>query len=172
MMNPNMNNMMMLNQNNMNQNNEELILDLMNQNIQISNQLTMNNNMIKTMFENYNLGAFNQQKDLYNELYSIDFFPLKSGRRINVVFKDSTGIKITVIAPSDATMMELLEAFYIKFQIFAKYNDKKIEKLKNYFFIYRNLKISFDEKKTISEYGLNMNVEEIIFNLNNNVIGG
>ena len=132
----------------------------------------MNNNMIKTMFENYNLGSFNQQKDIFNELYSIDFFPLKSGRRINVLFKDSTGIRITVIAPSDATMSELLEAFYIKFQMFAKYNDKKIEKLKDYFFIYRGLIISFDEKKTISEYGLNMNVEEIIFNLNNNIIGG
>ena len=167
MMNLNMNNIMMFNQNNGNQNNKELILDLMNQNIQISNQLQMNNNMIKTMIEN-----FNQSKDIFNELYSIDFFPLKSGRKINVIFKDSSGIKITVITPTDATMQELLEAFYIKFQIYAKYYDKKIDKLKNYYFMYRNHKISFDEKKTISEYGLSLTVEDIFFNLNNSIIGG
>ena len=108
-----MNNIIMNNQDNSNQNNKEIILDLMDQNIQMANQLSINNNMIKTIFENSNLSDENITKYIYNELYNIDFFPLKSGEKINVIFKDSTGTSITVVAPMDATMRELLEVFYI-----------------------------------------------------------
>lgn len=166
------NNMMMNNQDNSNQNNKEIILDLMEQNIQMANQLSINNNMIKTIIKNSNLSDENITKYIYNELYNIDFFPLKSGEKINVIFKDSTGTSITVVAPMDATMRELLEVFYIKFQIYAKSLNKNIHKLKDYYFIYKSQLISFDELKTISEFGLVQQTEQIVFNLQNDLIGG
>ena len=65
----------MNNQDNLNQNNKEIILDLMEQNIQMANQLSINNNMIKTIIKNSNLSDENIIKYIYNELYNIDFFP-------------------------------------------------------------------------------------------------
>ena len=170
-MNNMMNNMMMPNLNDTDPNNNE-ILDLINQNIQMTDQIAMNNNLIKSKIENSNSGYNNINNDKLEELYGIDFFPLRKGSRINVIFKDSSGITINIVTPSDVTIIELLEAFYIKLQIYGKINNKIIEPLRNYFFIYRGQKISFNEKKTINEYGLTCNVEQIIFNSNNDIIGG
>ena len=169
----NLNNMMINNQNNMNPNDKELILDLINQNIQMANQITMNNHMIKTKIENSFLGNMNQTNDSLEKLMnSIDFFPLRSGNKINVVFEHSAGYKIHIIAPLDITIKELLEAFYIKFQIYAKIHNIIIDNLRNYYFICKSGKINFDEQKTISEYGLVCFKEQIIFYMGNEIIGG
>ena len=82
-MNPNINNMM-FNQNimnNMEQNKKDLILNLINQNIQLTNQIAINNNMIKEIIDNpnFNMENINKKNDFYNELYNIDFFPGKYG---------------------------------------------------------------------------------------------
>ena len=152
-------------------NNNE-ILDLINQNIQMTEQIAMNNNLIKTKIENPNSGYNNINNDKLEELFGIDFFPLRKDGRINVIFKDASGIALNIIAPSDITVIELLEAFYIKLQIYGKINNKIIEPLRDYSFIYEGQKISFDEKKTINEYGLTCNMEQIIFHSNNDMIGG
>ena len=169
----NMNNMMIHNQNNNNQNNNELILNLINQNIQFQNQIQANNNMIKSILENSNnnnLENINKTNNIYDEMYDIDFFPGKEGKKINVIFEKGY-TKINVITPSDATMKELLNAFYIKFQIYAKANNIKAKKLNDYYYLYGSSIISGLEK-TIFEYGLICNVEYIIFHDKNDLIGG
>ena len=169
----NMNNMMIHNQNNNNQNNNELILNLINQNIQFQNQIQANNNMIKSILENSNnnnLENINKTNTIYDEMYDIDFFPGKEGKKINVIFEKGY-TKINVITPSDATMKELLNAFYIKFQIYGKAKNIKVNKLNDYYNLYRGSTISGLEK-TIFECGLINNVEHIIFNDKNDLIGG
>ena len=174
-MNPNINNMM-LNQNIMNnlgQNKKDLILNLINQNIQLTNQIAINNNMIKEIIDNpnFNMENINQKTDFYNELYKIDFFPGKNGEKINVLFEEEN-TKINVVAPIGVTMKELIEIFYIKFQIDAIYKKKNIFKLNDYNFFYKGCKISTNEKKTLKEYGLDNRVEHIVFYLKNVLIGG
>ena len=162
----NMNNMMMLNQNNVNQNNKQIVLDLINQNIQMENQIMINNNKIKNIIENPNFNIENNQiNDLYNELYDIEFFPGEIGDKINVIFEEGNTkiIKINVVAPVNATMKQLLEVFYIKFQIYGKSYSKKIKKLNEYYFLFKNMEIPLDEKKTIYDYGLRNGMENITF---------
>ena len=168
----NLNNMMTNNQIKMNLNNKESILDLINQNIQMANQIAMNNQMIKAKIENSNLGDMNQSNDSLKELLKMDLFPLRTGNRINILFIHTTGWKINIIAPQDITIKELLEAFYIKFQIYAKIHNIIIDNLRDYSFIYKGSKIYFDEKKTIYKYGLISNMEQIVFFSSNNIIGG
>ena len=162
----NMNNMMMLNQNNVNQNNKQIVLDLINQNIQMENQIMINNNKIKNIIENPNFNIENNQiNDLYNNLYDIEFFPGEIGDKINVIFEEGNTkiIKINVVAPVNATMKQLLEVFYIKLQIYGKSYSKKIKKLNEYYFLFKNMKIPLDEKKTIYYYGLRNEMENITF---------
>ena len=170
----NLNNRMMNNHNNMNLNNKDTILDLVNLNIQMANQIAMNNNMIKTNIENSNLGNINQNNDNLKELLkSIELFPLRNGRRINILFKETTtGFQLTIFAPSDISVKGLLEAFYIKFQIYAIIHNIVIKNLRDYTFIFNGHTIFFDEQKTISEFGLINKVEQIVFYPKDNLIGG
>ena len=175
LMNPNINNMM-LNQNimnNMEQNKKDLILNIINQNIQLTNQIAINNNMIKEIIDNpnFNMENINKKNDFYNELYNMDFFPGKYGERINIIFEGDL-IKINVVAPLNVTIEELIEIFYIKFQIEAKYRKINIFQLNNYNFLYKGCVVPTNEKKTLKEYGLNSRVEHILFNLKNILIGG
>ena len=168
-----MNNMMHFDAKNINNNNKEQILYLINQNIQMENQIIINNNMIKNLIENSNHSSenMNTNNNLYDDLFDVDFFPGKIGARINVIFESGT-TKINVVAPLDTPMKELLQIFYVKLQIYGKYFKKKIHKLNDYYFLYRALKISLDEKRTLFEYGLNNMTEHIIFDLSNILIGG
>ena len=176
-MNPNMNNMMNnLNDiNNMmmpNQNNKEQILNLINQNIQMANQIVINNNMIKTMIENSNFGNDNQLSLFNSDLANIDLFPGNTGKKINVIFEDDSLTKLAVVAPIDAKMSELLKAFYIKFQFYAKFQHKYIGNLKEYFFIHSGSLISLDEQRTLQGFGFIHPIEHIIFKIKNAIIGG
>ena len=168
----NLNNMMVNNQNNMNFNDKKSILDLINQNIQMANQITMNNQMIKAKIENSNLGNMNQSNDSLIELLYMDLFPLSSGNRINIIFTHTAGWKINIAAPHDITIKELLEAFYIKFQVYAKIHKIIIDNLRDYSFICRGTKIYFDEKKTIYEYRFSDMEKILVFSNNDEIIGG
>ena len=82
------NNMMMFNNNNINQNDKEQLLNLINQNIQMTNQIAINNNLIKNIIENSNFSNVNQQNNkFFKEVSNIDFFPGKMGEKINVIFE-------------------------------------------------------------------------------------
>ena len=175
MMNPNMNNMMnnMNDINNMmlsNQNNKEQILNLINQNIQMANQIVINNNMIKTLIENSNFGNNNQQSLYNSDIANLDFFPGNTGRKINVIFEYDRFTKLTIIAPIDAKMSELFKAFYIKFQLCAKSENKYIGNLNEYFFIHNGNSISLDEQRTLKEFGFIHPIEHIIFKTKNDLI--
>ena len=183
----NINNNMMMNYNlmNMNQMNEilkfdvvffkELFLKLINQNMALANLLEKNNSKIKKMVETQKLDK-NDYKYFNNEIYyfdisKINFFPNYNCDKINIIFENSSGLKITMFAPINALVKELLMAFYIKLQIILNSESKAIYELKDYYFIYNGSKISISEKRTISEYGFSPN-SKIIFGENINIIGG
>ena len=89
----------------------------------MTEQISMNNKMIKSMIENADFENDNNEENKLNEFYEIDFFPGNYGQKINVVFEDYRGskIKINMITPLDVKMKDLLSAFHIKLQIFDKY---------------------------------------------------
>ena len=166
----NMNNMIIPNQNN--QNNKEQILNLINYNKNLMNQIEMNNNMIQNMVDNSNYGNNSKNNTFWNEFGEVDFFPAMSGKRINVIFKDATGMVVNMVTPLDAKMKELLELFYIKLQIYGKLMNKKIYPFYEYNFLYRGSIIPINVQKSIREFGLLQSIETIVFNLKNVVIGG
>ena len=162
----NMNNFqpMMFNQFNNNLNKDELMINLINQNSQMTNQITINNDMLKSLMQN-------QMKSKL-DLSEINFFPRYKGKKINIFFEDNTGIKMNITTPNDAEMKDLLAIFHIRLQIYGLENKIKIYELKDYTFLYNSLKISLDEKASIFDYGLTKELEHIVFFLTNSIIGG
>ena len=162
-------NPMMLNNDINNSNQNELFSNLINQNIQMANQISINNNIMKSMIQNQDSDKNNSLIDIIN---NIDFFPLYEGKKVNVIFKNSDGISINVIAPISCKMKELLTVFYIMLQIYGKINNIKIWNLKEYFFL-RNVHIIYlNEEKSIFDCGLYNDAQSIIFRLKNEIIGG
>ena len=171
----NINNMMMnLPNDNMNPDIKQQILNLINQNIQMTELISMNNKMIKAMTENSDFGNNNKEKDVpLKNFLDIDFFPEYDGQRVNVIFSHSKGNKINIITPLKAKVKDLINAFHITLQIYGKYIMKtNILKIKDYIFIWNGSIIPINEQKTLSEYGMIQNVINIVFNEKNNIIGG
>ena len=171
----NINNMMMnLPNDNMNPNIKQQILNLINQNIQMTELISMNNKMIKEMIENSDFGNNNKEKDVpLKNFLDIDFFPEYDGQRVNAIFSNTKGYKINIITPLKAKVKDLINAFHITLQIYGKYVMKtNILKIKDYTFIWNGSIININEQKTLSEYGMIQNVINIVFNEKNNIIGG
>ena len=171
----NINNMMMnLPNDNMNPNIKQQILNLINQNIQMTELISMNNKMIKAMIENSDFGNNNKEKDVpLKNFLDIDFFPEYDGQRVNAIFSNTKGYKINIITPLKAKVKDLINAFHITLQIYGKYVMKtNILKIKDYTFIWNGSIIPINEQKTLSEYGMIQNVINIVFNEKNNIIGG
>ena len=171
----NINNMMMnLPNGNMNQNVKQQILNLINQNILMTEQISMNNKMLKTMIENSDFGNDNKEKEEpLKDFLDIDFFPGYDGKRVNVIFSDSRGIKMNIITPLTAKVKDLINTFHITLQIYGKYIFKtNILKLKDYYFIWNGSRIPINEQKTLSEYGMIQNIINIVFGDINSIIGG
>ena len=124
----NINNMMMnLPNDNMNPDIKQQILNLINQNIQMTELISMNNKMIKAMTENSDFGNNNKEKDVpLKNFLDIDFFPEYDGQRVNVIFSHSKGNKINIITPLKAKVKDLINAFHITLQIYGKYIMKTI----------------------------------------------
>ena len=157
----NINNMMMnLPNDNMNPSVKQQILNLINQNIQMTEQISMNNKMIKSMIENIDFENDNNEENKLKDFCRIDFFPGNYGQKINVVFEDNRGSKINMII--------LIVKFFELNDVFKTKNYQ----LSDYSFIYRALKISLNEEKTLLEFGLNNPTEYITFFRNNVLIGG
>ena len=96
----------------------------------MTNQIAINNNLIKNMIANSNFGDDSQQNnDGYDKIHDINFFPGKMGEEINIVFKNDSSDIINIVAPLDATVKELLIGFYIKYQLYGKFKNKKIYNL-------------------------------------------
>ena len=170
----NMNNMMMnLPNDNMNPSVKQQILNLINQNIQMTEKISMNNKMIKSMIENSDFENDNKEENMLNGFGEIDFFSGNNGQKINVVFEDNRGYKINMITPLDVKMKDLLSAFHIKLQIYDKfiYKEKNYQ-LSDYSFLYKAVRIPLNEQKTLFEYGLTNPTEYITFFRNNVLIGG
>ena len=171
----NINNMMMnLPNDNMNPNIKQQILNLINQNIQMTELISMNNKMIKEMIENSDFGNNNKEKDVpLKNFLDIDFFPEYDGQRVNAIFSNTKGYKINIITPLKAKVKDLINAFHITLQIYGRYVMKtNILKIKDYTFIWNGSIIPINEQKTLSEYGMIQNVINIVFNEKNNIIGG
>ena len=171
----NINNMMMnLPNDNMNPSVKQQILNLINQNIQMTELISMNNKMIKEMIENSDFGNNNKEKDVpLKNFLDIDFFPEYDGQRVNAIFSNTKGYKINIITPLKAKVKDLINAFHITLQIYGKYVMKtNILKIKDYTFIWNGSIIPINEQKTLSEYGMIQNVINIVFNEKNNIIGG
>ena len=162
-------NPMMLNNDIKNSNQNELFSNLINQNIQMANQISINNNIMKSMIQNQDMDKNNSLDDIIN---NIDYFPLYEGKKINVIFKSDNGISINVIAPLNCKMKELLTVFYIKLQIYGKINNIEIWNLKEYLFLNNGHIMFLNEEKPISDYGLFNDIHSIIFKLRNEIIGG
>ena len=131
---------MQINQNNNNNlNNNEMLMNLLNQNIQMTNNLVMNNEMIKNMLNN-------MKNEMEKKLLNMDFFP--GDDRINkmsVIFKSSEGNSIfTVIDPINIKIKELLKIFYIKYQIIGAIREQQIKKLNEFIFLFNNSIIKSD----------------------------
>ena len=170
MMNPNINNMMILNKKS--QNDKEVILDIVDQNNQLANQIAMNNSMIKNMIENQNFGNNKQSNEFFKKFWEIDFFPGMDGERINIIFEDPRGTKLNMITPLDVKMKELFQLFHIKLQIYGKFANIKVFKFNEYYFLYSGYKVPINEQKSVREYGLHNTHERITFNRINELIGG
>ena len=171
----NINNMMMnLPNDNMNPSIKQQILNLINQNTQMTELISMNNKMIKEMIENSDSGNNNKEKDVpLKNFLDIDFFPEYDGQRVNAIFSNTKGYKINIITPLKAKVKDLINAFHITLQIYGKYVMKtNILKIKDYTFIWNGSIIPINEQKTLSEYGMIQNVINIVFNEKNNIIGG
>ena len=171
----NINNMMMnLPNDNMNPNIKQQILNLINQNIQMTELISMNNKMIKAMIENSDFGNNNKEKDVpLKDFLDIDFFPEYDDHRVNAIFSNTRGYKINIITPLKAKVKDLINAFHITLQIYGKYIMKtNILKIKDYTFIWNGSIININEQKTLSEYGMIQNIINIVFNEKNNIIGG
>ena len=171
-----MNNMMNMNQMNDMQNfKKDLILKLINQNSTLANLIEKNNSKIKMIVENQILDR-NDYESFNDEAYYLDpskieFFPNYKCDKISIVFEKTTGLKLTMFVPIYALVKELLMAFYIKLQIVLLSKSEKIYELKDYYFVYNGLRISLDEKRTISEYGISPN-SKIVFGDNKDISGG
>ena len=115
----NMNNFqpMMFNQFNNNLNKDELMINLINQNSQMTNQIAIKNNILKSLMQNPMKSKL--------DLTEINFFPRYKGKIINIFFEDNTGIKINIATPNDAQMKDLLTIFHIRLQIYGLENKKK-----------------------------------------------
>ena len=130
----------------------------------MANQIAFNENMIKS--------TMSQKTSIYNLTSKIDFFPRYKGKKLNIFFENSSGIKINIITPNDCKMKDLLTIFHIKLQMYGEDYKIKIFDLFEYYFLYNGYSISLNEEKTISEFGLSSSQEKIIFNLRNTIIGG
>ena len=82
---------------NMNPSVKQQILNLINQNIQMTEQISMNNKMIKSMIENADFENDNNEENKLKDFCQINFFPGNYGQKINVVFEDNRGSKINMI---------------------------------------------------------------------------
>ena len=133
-----------------NSNDNKLIMDLLNQNIQMSNQLAINNNLMKALLQKKNND--NNNSNLYDLSGSIDFFPRYKGKKINVIFQSQYG-GINIITPQDCKMKDLLDVFHIKLQMYGKDHQINIDDLQDYLFIFNGHTISLDEERTINEFG-------------------
>ena len=162
------NNMVMSNPNNKD---KEVLLNLIEQNIQMTNQIAINNNMIKNMIKNSDFSN-NIKENEFNKLYDIDFFPRRKGEKINGIFEKDPLTKIFIICPSDAKINEVLDAFFVRLQFDFKL-DKNVydnNKLEDYFFIHNAKTISLEDNRTLSECGFHP-YERIIFQRKNDLIG-
>ena len=181
-----MNNMMMNNQMmnmmmNMNQMNDmqkeknELIIKLINQNNTLANQIEKNNSKIKNLVENKMIER-NEYESYNDDIYFLDlckieFFPNYKCNKINIVFEKTNGLTLAMFAPINASVKELLMAFYIKLQIILTNKSKTVYELKDYYFIYNGQRINLDEKRTLLDYGILPN-SKIIFGDNKDIKGG
>ena len=170
MMNPNNFASMPINQNNNNNlnnlNNNGMIMNLVNQNIQMTHNIGMNNEMIKNIL-------YNMKNEMEKKLLNIDFFQGDDRvEKINVLFKGDDGSIINIIAPKNVKMKELLKTFFIKLQISDIINEKPTKKPKDFFFFFKGSIISYDDQRSASDFGLTDEVNDILFKAKNALVGG
>ena len=183
------NNINPMNNNNMisNPTKMEIITHLMNQNAYMQNQIEMNNQLIfkllqdnfqipnfNNLFPNNNLNLqginnFNMQNNLNinnsNEPNTTDDFPGYFGKRINISFSSSTGLKIIMRPPENIKISELLSKFMKRLKLDENLIDDKI------LFLFLGYRLKKNDQRNLSELGLK-ELSTIIVLDSTNIMGG
>ena len=131
-----------------------MLINSLEQNSQLASQIIANNNMIKSIVNNYN-----SQSNIENRIYEIDLFPKYDGQRINIKFIGD--MDLTIHAPLNAPIKDMLTAAFIKMQIIGIDKNMNINKIKDYNFFFNGHSLSLNENRTISEFGIS-NMSTII----------
>ena len=146
----------MMNNGNMNfgVNKMEIINHLISMNNTLQNQIEQNKLLIqKLMYEpimprsNQNFNNFQQNNNpgfpLNNQ--AEDYFPNRTGEKIDIIIETIKGVKIILPTPKDATINELILAFMKEMKLDENLINQKI------YFLYNAERLEKDDKRTISE---------------------
>ena len=135
------------------------IKNIISQNIQISNQISYNNNIINStinnpfLFQNKNNiiemnSQNNQIKQREEELKYVDYFPENKNERINIMFRNPNDLIINIVVPIDVKIKDLL-------LVYSKKMGIKQDLLgKIFYFLYNGQRININEEKDLISFGL------------------
>ena len=110
------------------------IKNIINQNMQITNQIYLNNNNIKSMIN--------------KKLEYVDYFSGNNNRRINIGFDKPNSFWINIIVPIDIKVKDLLLTYAKKVEIDQNLLGRDI------YFLFNGYKININEDKDLTSFGL------------------
>ena len=146
------------------------IKNIISQNIQISNQISYNNNIINStinnpfLFQNKNNiiemnSQNNQIKQREEELKYVDYFPENKNERINIMFRNPNDLIINIVVPIDVKIKDLL-------LVYSKKMGIKQDLLgKIFYFLYNGQRININEEKDLISFGLVDKAKIIVFRI-------
>ena len=165
----------MLNQQNIYYTPINFIKEIVNQNIQMTNQISYNNNIINLIIKNplffpnqNNINIMNNQIPHSNLIHSQkekELFPGNNNRRINVFFQATNGSQTRIAAPINIKIKDLFLAYANKMEINPLSLGKEI------FFIFNGHKVNINEQKDLISFGLKENFKISVFD-SRNIMGG
>ena len=160
----------MMNNGNMNfgVNKMEIINHLISMNNTLQNQIEQNKLLIqKLMYEpimprsNQNFNNFQQNNNpgfpLNNQ--AEDYFPNRTGEKIDIIIETIKGVKIILPTPKDATINELILAFMKEMKLDENLINQKI------YFLYNAERLEKDDKRTISVFELRQGSRIIVLEI-------
>ena len=133
------------------------IKNIVNQNIQISNQISYNNNIINStinnplLFQNKNntIGQINQIHGILpRNKGEVDYFPGNKNERINILFERPDGFRINIVVPIDIKIKDLILAYAKKMGVNQNLLGKTIS------FLFNGKQININEEKDLISFGL------------------
>jgi len=161
----------LLNQQNINYTPINFIKEIINQNIQMANQISINNNIINLTISNplffqnnININLMNNQNlnpNLIPRQEKVDYFPGKNKKRINVNFINPNGTKSNISAPVNVKVKDLLLVYAKK----MKMNPDK------FYFLNKGLRLNINEEKDLISFDLDKSNTIVVLD-RYNILGG